>query len=71
MLNAYGNFRRKKKYKNPIELLAIGDLNGLDIKPTHISSGNTLPWMLDQIQPQSFREINQAEPISCTETRWV
>lgn len=47
-----------KKNKPPIELLAIGDVNGLDINPTRTSGSNRLPWMLDSIQLESFHEIN-------------
>lgn len=49
---------QKEKNKPPIELFAIGDLNGLDINPTRTSSSNRLPWMLDSIQLKSFHEIN-------------
>lgn len=49
---------QKEKNKPPIELLAIGDLNGLDINPTRTSGSNRLPWMLDWIQLKSFHEIN-------------
>lgn len=49
---------QKEKNKPPIELPAIGDLNGLDINPTRTSGSNRLPWMLDSIQLKSFHEIN-------------